>query len=168
MIATAGTQHKLDVAQRFGADYGINYKNKLWHEEVKNLTPSKRGVDIVYDPVGLIDQSIKCIAWNGRLIVIGFVGGTIEKVATNRILLKNISVMGLHWGAYTQNEPETIKTVWEGLFELLEGKKVRGTNYTDKEYVGLESVPEALRALGERETWGKVVVKVPQDGQSKL
>lgn len=168
VIATAGTQHKLDVAKRFGADYGIDYKNKNWHEEVKNLTPSKRGVDIVYDPVGLIDQSIKCIAWNGRLVVIGFVGGTIEKVATNRILLKNISVMGLHWGAYTQNEPETIKTVWEGLFELLEAKKVRGTNFTDKEYVGLESVPEALRALGERETWGKVVVKVPQDGQSKL
>ena len=168
VIATAGTQHKLDVAKRFGADHCINYKNKNWHEEVKNLTPSKRGVDIVYDPVGLIDQSIKCIAWNGRLIVIGFVGGTIEKVATNRILLKNISVMGLHWGAYTQNEPETIKTVWEGLFELLEAKKVRGTNFTDNEYVGLESVPEALRALGERETWGKVVIKVPQEGQSKL
>lgn len=168
VIATAGTQHKLDVAKRFGADYGINYKNKTWHEEVKNLTPSKRGVDIVYDPVGLIDQSIKCIAWNGRLVVIGFVGGTIEKVATNRILLKNISVMGLHWGAYAINEPEKIKEVWAGLFELLEAKKVRGTNFSDKEYVGLESVPEALRALEGRETWGKVVVAVPQTGQSKL
>ena len=169
VIATAGTQHKLDVAKRFGADYGIDYKNKLWHEEVKALTPSKRGVDIVYDPVGLIDQSIKCIAWNGRLIVIGFVGGTIEKVATNRILLKNISVMGLHWGAYSARTSQRRSRLYgKGLFELLEGKKVRGTNYTDKEYVGLESVPEALRALGERETWGKVVVKVPQDGQSKL
>ena len=168
VIATAGTHHKLDVAKRFGADHGVDYTDPNWHDVVKNLTPSKRGVDIVYDPVGLITQSIKCIAWNGRLVVIGYAGGEIEKVATNRILLKNISVMGLHWGAYSANEPAMIDTVWQGLFDLLESGKVRGTNFEDKEFVGLEAVPEALRALGSRETWGKVVVKVPQEGASKL
>lgn len=168
VIATAGTQHKLDVAKSFGADYGVDYRDDKWPDKVKALTPKKRGVDIVYDPVGLIDKSTKCIAWNGRLLVIGFAGGPIEKVATNKMLLKNISVVGLHWGAYSYNEPETQPKVWEGLFKLFESRKVRGTNYTDKEYVGLEQVPEALRALGNRETWGKVVVKVPQPGQSKL
>ena len=168
VIATAGTKHKLDVAKRFGADFGVDYRDEKWHEQVKSITPGGRGVDIVYDPVGLIEQSIKCIAWNGRLVVIGFVGGKIEKVATNRILLKNISVVGLHWGPYATHEPEQVTAVWNGLFDLLEGGKVKGTNYTDKEYIGLEAVPEALRALGERETWGKVVVKVPQDGRSKL
>ncbi|KAK5163816.1 uncharacterized protein LTR77_010490 [Saxophila tyrrhenica] len=164
VIATAGTQHKLDVAKAFGADHGINYRDADWPDQVRKLTPNSKGVDIVYDPVGLIDKSMKCIGWCGRLVVIGFVGGTIESIRTNKILLKNISVMGLHWGAYSKNEPEEIERVWEGLFELFKSKKIQGTNYTDKEYVGLESVPEALRALGARETWGKVVVKVPQGG----
>ena len=168
VVATAGTKHKLDVAKSFGADHLIDYRDPDWNVKVKQLTPKGRGVDIVYDPVGLIDKSTKCIAWNGRLVVIGFVGGEIEKVATNKILLKNISVMGLHWGAYATNEPKMVDEVWNGLFELFESKKVRGTNYTDKEYVGLEAVPEALHALGARDTWGKVVVKVPQEGQSKL
>jgi NADPH:quinone reductase len=166
VIATAGTEHKLKVAKEFGADYGINYRDENWPDQVKKITP--KGVDIVYDPVGLIDKSMKCIAWCGRLVVIGFVGGQIESIRTNKILLKNISVMGLHWGAYTKNEPEEIANVWNGLFELFNSKKVRGTNYTDKEYVGLESVPQALHDLGARETWGKVVIKVPQPGGSKL
>jgi len=168
VVATAGTEHKLKVAKRFGADHCINYKDEDWPMQVKNLTPGKKGVDIVYDPVGLIDKSTKCIAWNGRLVVIGFVGGTIEKVAMNKLLLKNIAVIGLHWGAYAYNEPEAQQVVWDGLFELMEAKKIRGTNYEDKEYVGLEKVGEALQALGARDTWGKVVVKVPQEGQSKL
>ncbi len=166
VIATAGTAQKLEVAKAFGADYGINYREENWPDQVKKITP--KGVDIVYDPVGLIDKSMKCIAWNGRLVVIGFVGGQIESIRTNKILLKNISVMGLHWGAYKINEPEEIEEVWKGLFELFEQKKVRGTNYTDKEYVGLESVPQALQDLGARDTWGKVVIKVPQEGRSKL
>jgi len=122
----------------------------------------------VYDPVGLIAQSMKCTAWNGRLLVIGFAAGDIEKMATNRILLKNVSVVGLHWGAYSVNEPEAIEGVWEGIFKLMEEGKYRGTCFTDQEFVGLESVPAALKALGGRETWGKVVIKVPQEGQSKI
>lgn len=168
VIATAGSLHKLDVAKRFGADYAVDYREESWPLKVKDLTPNKRGVDIVYDPVGLIDKSTKCIAWNGRLCIIGYTGGSIENMATNKILLKNISVVGLHWGAYTNNEPATIAKVWEELFRLFETRRVTGTNYTDKEYVGLEKVPEALQALGQRGTWGKVVVKVPQEGQSKL
>ena len=167
VIATAGSKHKLDVARSFGADYAVDYKDKNWPEKVKELT-SGRGVDIVYDPVGMIEPSTKCIAWNGRLLVIGFAAGNIEKVATNRFLLKNISLVGLHWGAYSINERETIPEVWDGIYKLMESGKFRGTCFTDKEFVGLESVPAALKALGARDTWGKVVVKLPQDGQSKI
>ena len=168
VIATAGTDKKLEVAKSFGADYGVNYRDDTWPQKVLALTPKKRGVDIVYDPVGLIDKSQKCIAWNGRLVVVGFAGGPIEKIATNRILLKNISVVGLHWGAYAKFEPEKIAEVWDALHELMEAKKIRATNYTDKEYKGLESVPKALEALGGRETWGKVVVDLPEVKESKL
>ena len=168
VIATAGTKHKLDVAKSFGADHAVDYTDPAWPELVKKLTPKGRGVDIVFDPVGMIDKSTKCIRWNGRLLVIGFAAGSIEKVAMNKVLLKNISIVGLHWGAYAINEPEMIEPVWQGLFKLIDEGKFRGTVFTDKEFVGLESVPEALKSLGSRGTWGKVVVKVPQEGQSKL
>jgi NADPH:quinone reductase len=168
VIATAGTAHKLEVAKRFGADYAVDYNAADWSEKVKKLTPKGRGVDIVFDPVGMIDKSTKCIRWNGRLLVIGFAAGSIEKVAMNKVLLKNISIVGLHWGAYSINEPEMIDVVWEGIFKLIREGKFRGTVFTDKEFVGLESVPEALKSLGSRGTWGKVVVKVPQGSESKL
>jgi len=163
VIATAGSAHKLAVARAFGADHGVDYRDAAWPELVKALTPQGRGVDIVFDPVGLIAPSMKCIAWNGRLLVIGFAAGEIERVAMNRVLLKNISIVGLHWGVYASVEPETVEEVWKGLFELMRDGKFRGTGFTDREFVGLESVPGALRALGERGTWGKVVVRLPQE-----
>ncbi|MCJ1362331.1 hypothetical protein MMC16_001434 [Acarospora aff. strigata] len=168
VIATAGTKQKRDVAISYGADHAVDYTDAAWPEQVKQLTPEGRGVDIVYDPVGMIAPSMKCIAWNGRLLVIGFAAGDIEKVAMNRVLLKNISIVGLHWGVYATMEPETVEVVWDGLFKLMEEGKFRGTCFTDREFVGLESVPEALKALGGRETWGKVVVKLPAEGGSKI
>lgn len=168
VIATAGTKRKLEVARQFGADHVVDYRDEKWPEAVKKLTPKGRGVDIVYDPVGMVDKSTKCVAWNGRILVVGFAAGTIEKVAMNKVLLKNISLVGIHWGMYAKMETETERQVWEEILQLVEQSKFRATVFTDKEFVGLESIPDALKALGSRETWGKVVVKVPQDGQSKL
>lgn len=167
VIATAGTEEKLEIAKRFGADFGVNYRDEDWPKEVLKLRP--RGVDVVFDPVGLISPSQKCIAWNGRLLVVGFAGGPIEKIATNRILLKNISVIGIHWGAYAKFEPKKIEEVWRELLKLMDGKKwIRPTNFTDKIYRGLEDVPKALEALGGRETWGKVVVDLPEGRESRI
>lgn len=168
VIATAGTKRKLEVAKSFGADHVIDYRDEKWPEIVKSLTPGKKGVDIVYDPVGLVDKSTKCTAWNGRILVIGFAAGKIEKVAMNKVLLKNISLVGTHWGQYAVHEKETVLKVWQGIGKLIEEGKFRGTEFTDKEFVGLEQIPDALKALGSRDTWGKVVVKIPQGGQSKI
>ena len=168
VIATAGSAKKLEVAKAFGADYGIDYNKKGWEEEVRKLTPEGRGVDIVFDPVGMVNTSLRCTAWNGRILIIGFAAGDIEKVAMNRVLLKNISLVGLHWGMYAKEEPETVEAVWGGLFKLMKEGKFRGTEYRDRKFVGLESVGVALGMLGNRDTWGKVVVSVPQDSQSKL
>ncbi|KAJ6151838.1 hypothetical protein N7470_006966 [Penicillium chermesinum] len=132
VIATAGTPRKREVAKEFGADYVIDYTDKAWPEEVKKLCGAHRkgngkaGVDIVYDPVGMIEPSLKCVAWNARLLVIGFAAGKIEKVALNRVLLKNVSL-----------------------------GKFRGTAFKDASFAGLESVPKALQALGGRETWAR-------------
>ncbi|OKL58369.1 hypothetical protein UA08_06229 [Talaromyces atroroseus] len=183
VIATAGSERKMQVAREFGADYVINYRGGSknsdakngdkgdggdWTEQVKQLCKTHRtgngkaGVDIVYDPVGLIEQSLKCVAWNARLLVIGFAAGKIEKVALNRVLLKNVSIVGLHWGQYANFERETVDTVWRGIFELIEQGKFRGTAFADERFVGLESVARALRALGSRDTWGKVVVRIEE------
>lgn len=168
VIATAGSREKLEIAKRFGADFGVCYReNEDWPKEVLKIRP--KGVDVVFDPVGLISPSQKCIAWNGRLLVVGFAGGPIEKIATNRILLKNISVVGIHWGAYAKFEPQRIEEVWRELLKLMENKtKIRPTNFTDKVYRGLEDVPKALEALGGRETWGKVVVDLPEGRESRI
>lgn len=79
MIATAGSAAKLEVAKRFGADYGVDYTKDGWQKEVLKITGG-HGADVVYDPVGMIVPSLKCIAWNGRLLVVGFAAGSIEKV----------------------------------------------------------------------------------------
>ncbi|KAI1749795.1 hypothetical protein F4782DRAFT_287895 [Xylaria castorea] len=168
VVATAGTARKLEVARAFGADHVIDYRDASWPDQVRKLTPKGRGVDIVYDPVGLVDKSTKCVAWNGRILVVGFAAGSIEKVAMNKVLLKNISLVGIHWGAYSKFERQTIPVVWEGIGKLIEQGKFKGTVFSDKEFVGLETIPDALIALGGRESWGKVVVKVPQSGGSKM
>lgn len=174
VIATASTERKRQIAREFGADYVVDYREKTWPDEVKKLCAANRtgngkaGVDIVYDPVGMIDASLKCVAWNARLLVIGFAAGKIEKVALNRVLLKNVSLVGLHWGQYARFETETVRTVWQGIFDLVAQGKFRGTAFKDERFVGLESVPRALQALGGRETWGKVVVNIVGDEKSRL
>jgi NADPH2:quinone reductase len=107
------------------------------------------------------------VAWNARLLVIGFAAGKIEKVALNRVLLKNVSLVGLHWGQYANFETETVGVVWKGIFDLIAQGKFKGITFKDETFIGLDSVPRALKALGSRDTWGKVVVKVI-DEKSRL
>jgi NADPH2:quinone reductase len=156
VIATAGGAEKLEIARANGADEAIDYTKEDFAERVKQLT-NGRGADVIYDSVGgdTFDQSLKCIAWNGRLLVIGFAGGRIPEVKANRILLKNISIVGLHWGAHVQHEPARIPETFQALFELYRAGKIRPVIF--KSYP-LEEVSVALEALGSRKTWGKVIV----------
>jgi len=156
VIATAGGADKLEVARRAGADLAIDYSSGDWVEAVKQATGG-RGADVIYDPVGgeIFEGSMKCIAWNGRLLVIGFAGGTIPEVKANRILLKNISVVGLHWGAYALNEPARVPEVFAGLAKLYEAGHVRPLIFGT---YSLDDVPKALEALGSRGSFGKVII----------
>ena len=157
VIATAGGADKLHVAMEAGADIGIDYTEEDFVERVKEFTGG-RGADVIYDSVGgdVFDRSLKCIAWNGRLLVIGFASGRIPTVAANRILLKNIAVVGLHWGAYAKHEPERVPETFDALFRLYAEKKIRPVVYRS---YPLEEAPAALAALGGRKTWGKVVLR---------
>jgi NADPH2:quinone reductase len=156
VIATAGGPEKCEVALRAGADVAIDYAREDFVARVKQETGG-RGADVIYDSVGgdVFEGSLKCIAWNGRLVVIGFAGGTIPSVKTNRILLKNIEVTGLHWGAYAQHQPGSIPEVFAALFALYEAGKVRPLVF--RAYP-LDDAGRALAELGSRRTWGKVVL----------
>ncbi|KAF9012335.1 alcohol dehydrogenase [Cyathus striatus] len=166
VIAAASSDTKINVAMRYGgADYGINYSESGWQKKVLDIT-NGHGADVIFDPVGLINDSLKCIAWKGRALVIGFAGGTIEKVPMNLVLLKNISLVGLHWGAYTGKEPSRIPDVWKNILDLFASEGVKPVTYAD--VYSLENVVDGLSALERRETWGKVVAQVKPDDEDKL
>jgi NADPH2:quinone reductase len=156
VIATAGGAEKLDVARRAGAEVAIDYREGDWVARVLEATAG-RGADVIYDPVGgdVFDGSLRCIAWNGRLLVIGFASGRIPEVKVNRILLKNIAVVGLHFGAYAQHEPERIDEAFLGLERLVHDAHIRPVIYAS---YPLAELPAALEALGSRKSYGKVVV----------
>ena len=167
VIATS-TGAGLDACRSYGADHVIDYASTpAWEKEVMTLTGG-HGVDVVFDPVGLISQSLKCSAFDARLVIIGFVGGDIEAIKMNRVLLKNVAVVGLHWGAYAEFTPEVVVEVWERLFELIRRGKFRSTVFEER-FDGLKDVSRALKILEDKRSWGKVVVDVEQGkGGSKL
>jgi NADPH2:quinone reductase len=103
VIATASSDEKLKVAASRGADHIVNYGERSFVDEVKHLTAGE-GADVIYDPVGgdVFTQSLRCIAWAGRLLVIGFASGTIPQVAVNRILLKGC----VRAGEAARHDPE--------------------------------------------------------------
>lgn len=156
VIATASTQEKLDICKRAGADELINYKENDFVEVVKSLTDGE-GADVIYDPVGgdVFDQSSRCIAFGGRLLVIGFASGRIPEIAANRILLKNIGVVGLHWGNYYAKAPELVSETHERLLELYEAGKISPLICSERPF---SELPESLAQIAERRSWGKLVV----------
>ena len=167
VIASTTSPSNIAACRSHGADFVIDYVDTpCWEREVQRIT-GDHGTDIVLDPVGLISRSLKCSAWSARLITIGFAGGNIEVVAANRILLKNVSIVGLHWGAYVKYEPEAVPEVWKQLFGLIRQGQYRGIVYRPDGcglpyFRGLEDIPRALRGLEERTIWGKAVIKVSQ------
>jgi NADPH2:quinone reductase len=156
VLATAGSPAKLAIALEHGADQAYDYSNPDWVERVKEATGG-RGADVIYDPVGgdVFDLSTKCIAFSGRLLVIGFASGRIPSIQTNRILLKNISIVGLHWGAYREHEPERVREATAALFDLYERGAVRPV--VSSTYP-LREAAAALEEIASRRSVGKVIL----------
>jgi NADPH:quinone reductase len=158
VIATAGGPEKVEVCRALGADLAIDYLADDFVARVKQATKG-RGADVIYDPVGgdVFDRSRKCIAFEGRLVVVGFAGGRLAQAPTNHALIKNYSIVGLHFGLYRERRPDVVLQIHGELVKLW----ARGVvdPLVEPEYA-LEQVPEALRRLGGRATVGKVVVRV--------
>ena len=158
VIATASTDEKLKIAKEYGADYCINYSQNEFKDKVKEYTDGK-GANIIYDPVGgdVFNQSLRCIAWNGIILVIGFASGTIASAPTNLPLLKNCSIVGVFWGAWREREPNGHNVNMEKILKWWKENKVKPKV---SKVFNLEDTKYALQALINREVIGKAVIKV--------
>ena len=156
VIATAGSDEKLEVCRRLGADHAINYKTQDFAEEVKSLTGG-RGANVVFDPVGgdVYDRTTKCIAFEGRIVIVGFTSGRIAQAATNHVLVKNYSVVGLHWGLYNTRVPELIPPAARALQDLYEAHKIKPLISSR---FPLSEAPRALASVAGGKSTGKVIL----------
>jgi NADPH:quinone reductase len=156
-IAVVSTEEKAEVARRAGADEAVLVEG--FKDRVKELTGG-RGVDIVLDVVGgdLFTDSLRCLAEQGRLLVVGFAAGQgIPEVKVNRLLLNNVDVRGVGWGAYAMTRQDFMQQQWAELVPMIESGVVRppvGATYA------LEDFGRGLVEMGERRKLGKSVVRV--------
>lgn len=157
VIATAGGPDKVQICKDLGADIAIDYRSENFVEIVKRKT-NGNGADVIYDPVGadVFDLSRKCIAFDGRLLVVGFAGGRIPEAPVNHALVKNYSIVGVHWGLFRKRNPEKAREIHDDLMRLYEEGAIRPLIFKDYDF---KKVPEALEVLGDRKTYGKLIVK---------
>jgi NADPH:quinone reductase len=157
VIATAGGPDKVEVCRRLGAHEVIDYRAEPdLAARVRELTGG-RGADVVWDPVGgdVFDASRRCIAFEGRLVVVGFTSGRIPEVPAAHVLVKNYSVVGLHWGLYRTRDPGVVRDAHEALTRLYAAGAIRPLV---SERVPMAGASRALGRLASRATVGKVVV----------
>ncbi|MDQ3103378.1 MAG: NADPH:quinone oxidoreductase family protein [Actinomycetota bacterium] len=155
-IAVVSTPEKESVARDAGADEVVR-SDGAWKDEAKEL--SGGGVDVVLDPVGgdRFTDSLRSLAEGGRLVVVGFTGGSIPEVKVNRLLLNNVEVIGAGWGAYVMGKPEVNREIGAEIAELIDSGDVRpivGAGFP------LSDAAAALKLIDERGATGKVVLDV--------
>lgn len=157
VIATARGAERVEVCRRLGAEAAIDYSATDFVEAVKELTRG-RGADVICDPVGgdVFDRSRRCVAFEGRILVIGFAAGRIPDAPANHVLVKNYSVVGVHWGLYRRLLPHVVPDIHEqlvdlhreGLIDPLIGAELR-----------FGEAPQGIAMLAERRALGKIVVR---------
>ncbi len=156
VIATANGKEKLQMAREHGADHLIDSGSDDVRTRIKDLTDG-RGADVVYDPVGgeLFDASLRSIAFEGRILIIGFASGTVPQIPANHLLVKNVDVIGLNWPAYAELNPEVMTASFKTLMQWYLAGAIKphiSANYP------LARAAEALDQVLARKSTGKVVI----------
>jgi NADPH2:quinone reductase len=156
VIAVVSTEDKVEVARAAGATDVVLADG--FKDAVAELTAGK-GVDVVMDPVGgdRFTDSLRSLAPAGRLLVVGFTGGEIPTVKVNRLLLNNVDVVGVGWGAWTMRHPGALQEQWDGLAALLKSGRLAAPQ---PEVYPLEQAAAAVASLENRTARGKVVLRV--------
>ena len=157
VIAAAGGQDKVDVCKSLGADVVVDYNSEDLYDKVMEAT-SGRGCDLIYDPVGgeYFDIARRLVAWEGRLLVVGFASGDIPVAPANHVLVKNYSVVGVHMGGYKGRMDEVLDDCYEELWELV------GSGALDplvSKELTLDNLMEGLVDLSSRKTTGRVMLR---------
>jgi NADPH:quinone reductase len=155
VIGVVGGAAKAAAAASLGADVVIDRTREDVVEVVKSVTGGS-GVDVVYDPVGgdAFAQSVKCIAFEGRIVIVGFASGKIPSAALNHALVKNYSILGLHWGLYQTKDRAAIRECHAQLVELAADGLIRPLI---SERLGLADVPSGIQRLVDGDTIGRIV-----------
>jgi NADPH:quinone reductase len=156
VIAAAGSQEKLAVCRRLGAETVVSYESSDWEKAVHAATDGA-GADVIFDPVGgaVGVASLRCLAWRGRLLTIGFASGSIPELPSNRLLLKEGSALGVFWGEAAKRDPALLRDVHAALLTLYRAKQVApliGARFA------LADAPAALATLSARKSVGKIVL----------
>jgi NADPH:quinone reductase len=155
VIGVVGGPEKAAVARDLGADVVVDRRSEDFVAVVKDVTGG-RGADVVYDPVGgdAFRRSTKCIAFEGRILVVGFASGDIPSAALNHALVKNYSIVGLHWGLYQQRDPGAVRDCHAELTRLAAAGAIRPLI---SERLPLADVPDGIRRLADGSTTGRIV-----------
>ncbi len=155
VIGVAGGPRKASVVRELGADVVVDRHSEDFVAVVKDVTGG-RGADVVYDPVGgeAFLRSTRCIAFEGRILVVGFASGDIPAAALNHALVKNYSILGLHWGLYRQRDPSAVRDCHAELTRLAAAGEIRPLV---SERLTLDDVPDGLRRLAAGATTGRIV-----------
>lgn len=158
VIACASNAEKLAVAKEHGADHLIDYSREDIRERVKEIT-NGRGANVVYDPVGgdAFDAALRSIAWEGRVVIIGFASGRIPQIPANIALVKNLSIIGFYWGSYQSRKPELLQQSFAQLLRWFEAGKLKP--HVSQRF-DLKDVANALDLMRKRQSTGKVVLTV--------
>ncbi|MYX01227.1 MULTISPECIES: NADPH:quinone oxidoreductase family protein [unclassified Streptomyces] len=156
VIGVVGGPDKAAVARELGCDLVIDRRSEDIVAAVKEATGG-RGADVVYDPVGgdAYTKSTKCIAFEGRILVVGFASGVIPTPALNHALVKNYSVVGLHWGLYNTKDPAAVRACHEELTKLAEQGIVKPLI---SERVAMADAADAVQRVAEGTSTGRIVV----------
>jgi NADPH:quinone reductase len=157
VIGVAGGRDKCQYARAIGADVVVDRHTEDFVEVTKRETDG-RGADVIYDPVGgqVYERSTKCVAFEGRILVIGFAGGDIQRVALNHALIKNYSILGLHWGLYNTKDPAAVAACHDELTALAATGAVKPLV---SQRFPLEQAATALQRLANGETVGRLVLE---------
>jgi NADPH2:quinone reductase len=152
-----GGERKAAAARELGADVVIDRYQQDFVPVVKEVTGG-RGADVIYDPVGgdAYDRSAKCVAFEGRILVIGFASGRVPAPALNHALVKNYSIVGLHWGLYARKEPTALRDCHDQLVKLAASGAIKPLV---SERLGLADVVDGLQRLADGETIGRVTFR---------
>lgn len=157
VIGVVGGEAKAEYARTLGADLVIDRRKEDFVTVVNEFTGG-RGADVIYDPVGgeVYNKSTKCIAFEGRIIVVGFAGGEIQTAKLNHALVKNYAILGIHWGLYNTKNPQAVDDCHAELTKLANAGKIEP--FVSERFT-IDGVPAGLQRLADGKTVGRVVME---------